>query len=63
MCHQTYCKLIAIDLLRQKYTSILQQINFTEKLEEENDTIMFFVSEKQQKTIQNFTLYSLILKE
>ena len=32
---------------------ILQQINFTRKLEEDNGTTMFFITEKHQKTIIN----------
>ena len=35
---------------------ILQQINFTGKLEEDGGATMFFISEKQQKTILNFSL-------
>ena len=30
---------------------ILQQINFTGKLEEDDGAIIFFISEKQQQTI------------
>ena len=56
-------KPIGIDLLRQSKTSIPQQINFTGKLEEDDGTAMFFVSEKQQKTILNFSLDSLIITE
>ena len=52
--HQNYYKLIGIDLSRQKNTSIPQQINFVRNLKEEDDATMFFVSEKQQKTILNF---------
>ena len=40
--HQNYCKLIAIDLSRQTNMSILQQINFTENLEEDDGAIIFF---------------------
>ena len=45
--HQNYYKLIGIDLSRQANTSITQQIDFTRKLEEDDGTAMFFVSEKQ----------------
>ena len=45
--HQKYYKLIGIDLSRQTNTSISQQINFVEKLEEENGATMFFITEKQ----------------
>ena len=42
-------KLICIDLSRQINSNVPQQINFTEKLEEDDGTTMFFVSKKQQK--------------
>ena len=41
--------------------SIPQQINFTRKLEENDGAKMFFIAEKQQKTILNFSLDSLIV--
>ena len=44
--HQIYYKLIGIDLSRQTNTSILQQINFVRKLEEDNGTTMLFIAEK-----------------
>ena len=56
-------KLIGIDLSRQPNTSIPQQINFTEKLEEDNAAAMIFVSEKEQKTFSSFSLDSLIVTE
>ena len=59
--HQKYHKLIGIDLSRKANTSIPQQINFTEKLEEDDGTTMFFIAKKQQKTIPNFSLNSLIV--
>ena len=37
-------------------TSIPQQINFTGNLEENDDALMFFIAEKQQKTILNVSL-------
>ena len=61
--HQNYYKLIGIDLLRQANTNILQQINFTGKLEENDGSIMFFITDKQQKTILNFSIDSLIVTE
>ena len=61
--HQKYYKLIAIDLSRQTNTSILPQINFAEKLEEDDSVTMFFVSEKQQKAVLNVSLDSLIVTE
>ena len=59
--HQKYYKLIGIDLLRQTNTSIPQQINFTGKIEEDDGATMFFISEKQQKKILNFSVDSLIV--
>ena len=59
--HQKYYKLIGIDLSRQINISIPQQINFTGKLEEGNGPKMFFIAEKQQKIILNFSLDSLKL--
>ena len=40
-----------MDLSRQTNKIIPQQINFTEKLEEDHGATMIFVSEKQQKAI------------
>ena len=53
MYHQNCYRLIGIDLSRQTNTSLLQQINFKVKLEEDDGAIIFFVTEKQQKTILN----------
>ena len=39
LCHQNYYKLIGIDLSRQTNASLSQQINFTEKLEEDDGTM------------------------
>ena len=61
--HQIYNKLIGIDLSRQTNTIIPQQINFIDKLEEDDSAKMFFIAEKQQKTILNFSLDSLIVTE
>ena len=61
--HQIYYKLIGIDLSRQINTIVLQQINFVGKFEADNDATMFLVSEKQQNTILNFSLDSLIVTE
>ena len=61
--HLKYYKLIGIDLSRQTNTSIPQQINFTRKLEEDDGSTMFFITEKQQKTILLFCLDSLIATE
>ena len=61
--HQNYYKLIGIDVSRQTDMSIPQQINFTEKLEEDDGATMFFIAEEQQKAILNFSLNSLIVTE
>ena len=45
--HRNYYKLFSIDLSRQKNTSIWHQINFTEKLENDDDATMFCIVEKQ----------------
>ena len=58
--HQKYYKLIGKDLSRQKNTSIPQQIGFVGKLEEDNGATVFFAGKKQQKTILNFYLDSLL---
>ena len=58
-----YYKLIGIDLSRQTNTSIPQKINFTGKLEKDDGATMFFIAVKQQKTILNFSLDSLIVAE
>ena len=47
--YQKYYKLIVIDSSKQRNTSIPQQVNFVEKLEEDNGAKMFFITEKEQK--------------
>ena len=61
--HQNWYKIIGVDLSRQKNISILNKSFFVGKLEEDDSATMFFVSEKQQKTILNFSLDSLIVTE
>ena len=61
--HQNYYKLIGIDLSRQINTNIPHYINFTGKLEEDDSATMFSIEEKQQKTILNFSLDSLNVRE
>ena len=61
--HQNYYKLIGKDFSTQTNTSIPQQINSTGKLEEDDGATMFFIAKKQQKTILNFSLDSLIVTE
>ena len=48
--HQSYYKLIGIDVSRKANTSIPKQFVFVGKLEENNDTTtMFFIAGKQKK--------------
>ena len=54
--HQKYYKLTGIDLSRETNMSTPQQINFIGKVEENDGATMFFIAEKQQKTIRNFSL-------
>ena len=61
--HQNYYKLTGIDLSRQRNAITPQQVSFTRKLEEDDSVKMFSVAEKQQKSIRNFSLDSLIVKE
>ena len=44
--HQNFYKLTSIDLSRQVNTNIPQQLNFTGKLEEDDDTTLIFIAEK-----------------
>ena len=61
MYHQKYYRLVGIDLSRQTNTSIPQQIDFVGKLEEDDGWTMFFIAEKQEETILNFSLDSIIV--
>ena len=47
--HQNYYKLIGIDLSRQTNANIPQQINFTEKLEEDDGASMFLLLKSSKK--------------
>ena len=58
-----YIYLIGIDLSKQINTSIPQPISFIGKLEGYGGATMFLVAKKQQKTILNFPLDSLIVTE
>ena len=65
-----FCRAIKLSIISVKIyaavmlnTNIPQQINFVEKLEEDDGAAMFFIAEKQQKTILNFSLDSLIVTE
>ena len=53
--HQNYYKFIGVDLSRQTNLSIPKKNNFTGKLEENDGVTMFFITEKQQKTIPNYS--------
>ena len=59
--HQKYWRLSGVDLSRQTNTSIPQEIDFVGKLEEDDNATMFFIAEKQHKTILNFSLDFLIV--
>ena len=62
--HQNYCKLIGIALYQDKQIRIfLNKLIFVVKLEEDDGAVMFFIAEKQQKTILNFSLNLLIVTE
>ena len=61
--YENYYKCIGIDLSRPANTTIPQEINYLEKPEEGNSQTMFFIAEKQQKTILNFSLNSLKIVE
>ena len=52
-----------MDLSGQTNKNIPQQVNFTVKLEDDGDATMFFIAEKQQKTILDFSLDSIIVTE
>ena len=63
MYHQNYYELISTDLSRQKNMNIHQQVNFIKKIREDDGAAIFFIAEKQEKTISNFSLDSLIVTE
>ena len=58
-----YCKLIGIDLPRKTNISLCGQINFVNILEEDDGATMCFIAKKQQTTILNLSLDSLIITE
>ena len=60
---QNCYKLIGIDLSRQTSTSIPQQITFIGEIEDDGVATIFFIAEKLQKKIINFSLDSLIFTE
>ena len=59
LLQKNYYKLNGIDLSRQANIPIPQQVSFTVKLEGDNGATRFFIAEKQQKTILNFSSDSL----
>ena len=61
--YEKYDKLTGIDLSWQTNTSIPQKIDFVEKLDEDDGAKMLFIVKKQEKTILNFSLISLIVPE
>ena len=56
-------KIIDIDLSKQTNTTTSQQTKITEILEKDGAATMFFIPEKQQKTILNFSLDSINVTE
>ena len=60
---RNYYKRISVYLSRQTNTRIPQQNYFIEKPEENDDATLCFIAEKQQKSILNFSIDSLIVKE
>ena len=53
-----HCKLIAIDLSKQiesENKDIKQQINFIENLDRDDGAVMFFIIEKSEETILEFS--------
>ena len=60
MYRQKHHKLIDTDLSNQTNTNIPQRVNFVGKLEKDYGATMFFLAEKQQKTILNCSLDSLL---
>ena len=63
MYHQNYYKLICIDYQNKQIQVFIKKLIFLVKLEEDDGVKMLFVSEKQEKTILNFSLDSLIVRE
>ena len=56
---QSYCKMIAIDLIKQQALdadpSAIKQINFTGFLDRAGNTTMFFIIERTIETILDFS--------
>ena len=60
--YQKYYKLIGIDLSRQTNASTPWQFSFIRKLGDDGAT-MFFIAEKQRKSVLRFSLDSLTVPE
>ena len=63
MYHQKLYKFIGIVSARQANESIAQEINFVEKLDEDDGAAMLLIAEKQQKTILNIFVDPLNIME
>ena len=61
--HQKLYKFIGIVSARQANESIAQEINFVEKLDEDDGAAMLLIAEKQQKTILNIFVDPLNIME
>ena len=57
--HTIFIISLALNYQNKKNSSILQQVNFTGKLEEDDGVTVFFIAKKQQTNILNFSLDSL----
>ena len=55
LCQQKYYKFIGIVSTRQANESIPQQINFVEKLEQDDGAAILLIAEKQQKVTLNIS--------
>ena len=55
--HQNCYKLIGINLSRQTNLKIPQKTNFTRNLDEDNAAAIFFVTQKQLKTILKLSFH------
>ena len=56
-------KIIGIDLSRQTNTNIPEQVDFVGKFGKDDGATIYFIAEKQHKTILNLSLDSLIVTE
>ena len=63
LCNKSFINSLTEIYPGQINTTIPQIISFTRKLEENDVATKFFMAEKQQKTILNFSVDSLIVTE